>query len=182
MTTIKWVPVLGMEGKYEVSDTGLVRSVDRVIERVKFGSYFRKGRVLIPMSNGNNYLYVGLGNLKKSAVHRVVLSSFCGYTEGKPEVNHIDGDKSNNSLSNLEWVSRSENNIHAYRTGLHVPYDMSGTGNPRYTHGIRTKVWMDKDCPQCRNTFKAKFVTTNFCSKSCSTTYHNDKRTKIITI
>lgn len=54
-------------------------------------------------------------------VHRIVATYFCDNPEHKPEVNHIDGNKSNNRASNLEWVTRSENERHAYRTGLAKP-------------------------------------------------------------
>lgn len=51
-------------------------------------------------------------------VHRIVAENLLPRVEGKTHVNHIDGDKSNNHLSNLEWCTRSENQLHAYRTGL----------------------------------------------------------------
>ena len=51
-------------------------------------------------------------------VHRMVAECYIPNPEGKPEVNHKDGDKSNNHISNLEWVTKSENNRHAYRSGL----------------------------------------------------------------
>ena len=59
------------------------------------------------------------GETKK--VHRLVAEAFIGNERNLKEINHIDGDKSNNNSSNLEWCTRSENLIHAYKTGLRKP-------------------------------------------------------------
>lgn len=56
---------------------------------------------------------------KTIKVHRLVLSKFIPNTENKQQINHIDGDKRNNHVSNLEWCTQTENQIHAVRTGLH---------------------------------------------------------------
>ena len=75
--------------------------------------------------NCNGYLRVSLSNknkFKKYLIHRLVAESFIENTENKPFVNHINGNKSDNRLENLEWCNNSENMIHAYKIGL---YDMS---------------------------------------------------------
>lgn len=111
---MRWAPVAGYRGVYEVSDAGAVR-------RVRAGRGTR-AKELVPYSAGAGYLQVGLrtpGSRKKFYVHRLVASAFLGGSPpGKPEVNHKDGDKTNNSVDNLEWVSHSENHKHAYLTGL----------------------------------------------------------------
>lgn len=95
---------------YEVSTFGRVKSVDHV------DSMGRKhaGRILKQTSDGKgNYLYVTLCSSigrRKEAVHRIVASAFIHNTEGYNEINHIDEDKKNNAVWNLEWCSRSYNN------------------------------------------------------------------------
>ncbi len=77
-------------------------------------------------------LYQGGVPLRKR-VHRLVAEAFIPNPDGKPQVNHIDGNKLNNNVANLEWVSNSENMIHAYKTGLATPhptYGMLGKKNP----------------------------------------------------
>lgn len=58
---------------------------------------------------------------KKYPIHRLVAEIFIPNLDNKPEVNHIDGNKHNNRYDNLEWVTTSENRLHAYKTGLQTP-------------------------------------------------------------
>ena len=80
-----------------------------------------KERELTPTKRGSGYYMINLGgrtNLEKWAVHRLVAEVWLDRPEGKTQINHIDGNKGNNSVSNLEWVTRSENMQHAWETGL----------------------------------------------------------------
>lgn len=91
------------------------------------GSVFRGGRKLSPWDNGRGYLILRICG-KTKAVHRLVAECFVPNPENKPEVNHKDGDKYNNSASNLEWCTRSENIKHAYDCKLR---SATGTENAR---------------------------------------------------
>lgn len=120
----KWLPVPGFEGFYEVSNEGRVR-------RVAGGRGITVGRIRKPVSH-NRYLVVQLWKNNKGYgrfVHCLVASAFLGQTPEGHEVNHKDGHKSNCALSNLEYVTRSENNKHAYATGLR----RSGDAHPLAT-------------------------------------------------
>tara|TARA_R110000782_G_scaffold23113_2_gene60749 strand:+ start:63 stop:464 length:402 start_codon:yes stop_codon:yes gene_type:complete len=70
-------------------------------------------------------------------IHRLVAEAFIPNPNAKATVNHIDGNKQNNDISNLEWATQGENNKHSFDTGLKVPYDRRGKKNPNYKHGKR---------------------------------------------
>lgn len=126
-----WKSIKDYESIYEVSNHGRVRSLDRM-ELMKNGvTRRRRGKVLSAKRNNKDYIKVDLaksGINKTNAIHRLVAIHFIkGYDESK-QVNHIDGNKQNNHHSNLEWVTASENNKHAYKIGLKTQY---GTTNPQ---------------------------------------------------
>lgn len=79
-------------------------------------------RIMKPTKKQNGYYQIGLrdknGDRKHYHIHRLVASTFIKNKGGKKYVNHIDGDKSNNNINNLEWVTQSENTIHAYENDL----------------------------------------------------------------
>lgn len=81
---------------------------------------FEDGRIfkrLDPPVSSGGYKFVRIGD-KSHPLHRVIASAFIPNPENKPEVNHIDGNKANNAVSNLEWVTRTENMKHAKENGL----------------------------------------------------------------
>lgn len=116
-----WKPAEGYENFYQVSNYGRVKSIDRT-ETCKDGVVrFRKGKVLKPHQNYNGYLWVSFCTndiRKKKKIHRLVAQCFIPNPDGKPQVNHIDGDKHNNHVDNLEWVTPKENAHHAIENNL----------------------------------------------------------------
>lgn len=77
------------------------------------------GRKLKPQPNGKGYLRVIIGK-KRYFVHRLVAQKYIPNIQNKPQINHKDGNKSNNCVENLEWVTNQENRNHALINGLHL--------------------------------------------------------------
>lgn len=112
--TEEWRPVVGYEGSYEVSSMGTIRSLDRINSR---GSWI-KGRLMKPYMNQYGYMKVKLrikGEQTGYSVHRLVAQAFITNPDDKPQVNHINENKTDNRVSNLEWVTIRENAVHGTR-------------------------------------------------------------------
>lgn len=114
--TEEWKDIVGYEGLYQVSNYGNVKCVGRgnarmIVQRVgtkKNGAY-----MLLNLNNDGVY--------KTKKAHRLVAEAFIPNPDNKPTVNHKDGNKQNNKVSNLEWATWSENNFRAFKIGLRVP-------------------------------------------------------------
>lgn len=105
-----WRDIAVFNGDYQESNYGRTKS-------------FKHGKVKIlkPSVSRNGYLYINLksnGVHKRCLIHRLVAILFIPNPDNKPQVNHIDGNKQNNRVDNLEWVTGSENITHAYELGL----------------------------------------------------------------
>jgi hypothetical protein len=113
-----WKDIVGFENLYKVSTTGKIKSLGkgkstntknkevRILKTTLSKTGYEKAKLF---KDGKRYYFT---------VHRLVANTFLTYKDGKNEVNHKDGNKSNNNLNNLEWVSPSENQKHAYKIGL----------------------------------------------------------------
>lgn len=114
-----WKDVVGYEGVYQVSNLGRVKSLPK---RDRLGRYYPE-KIKSQVNNGTGYLVVNLkhnGTQRMRTVHRLVAEAFLTNPNGFSDVNHIDGNKRNNQLDNLEFCTRQANMIHARRMGLHV--------------------------------------------------------------
>lgn len=119
--TEKWLPVVGFEGIYEVSDLGRVRSLRRKVWQPRGAGFWRtqESRILKP-SVARGYLRVTLrdsGVVSSQAVHRLVLTAFVGPCPSGMEACHFDDDPTNNQLSNLRWDTPSANHRDRTRNG-----------------------------------------------------------------
>lgn len=112
-----WKSIEGYEGLYEVSNLGRVKSLDRMCWNGHIW-WKKKGELLSNCVDSGGYHYVGLcvnGKHKNFLIHKLVMSAFVGEPPiDKPEINHIDEDKSNNCLSNLHYCDRKFNANYSY--------------------------------------------------------------------
>lgn len=109
--TENWKPVIGYEGLYEISNKGLIRSIDRVIQR-NGASHRIKGRILSIYTDNLGYQRITLskeGKLHTMCIHKLVAEAFIPNPENKPCIDHIDTNPSNNCVDNLRWCTHSEN-------------------------------------------------------------------------
>ena len=115
-----WKDIKGFEGLYQVSNLGRVKSLERyrsnhsklqkVEEKIKSTREDAQGYLLVDLYKDNKQ--------KTVRVHRLVAEAFIPNIENKETVNHLDGDKSNNKVNNLEWATFKEQNEHFYKKNL----------------------------------------------------------------
>lgn len=108
---------------YLVSNYGRVRTIDHPVWcRVNNSYSIRKGRFCTPTNNNSKrYWRVGVqinNRQKHLAIHRLVAKAFIPNPNNLPQINHIDGDKNNNKVSNLEWCNNGYNQAHAWKNSL----------------------------------------------------------------
>ena len=111
LTEEQWRPVVGYEGLYEVSDLGRVRTLAK---------YRFPERIMRPQRSPSGYAIVHLTREKRSTsslIHRLVMEAFVGPRPANKCVNHIDNNRANPAVSNLEYVTAKQNTRHAMLTG-----------------------------------------------------------------
>ncbi len=116
-----WKDIIEFENAYQISSLGNIRSKERMVKSKGSSFSKRQAQKIIPTKMTNGYYKVSLkfnGNNVQKLIHRLVAIAFIPNLENKPQVNHIDGNKKNNCLSNLEWNTAKENLIHAAKNGL----------------------------------------------------------------
>lgn len=109
-----WVDIDGYKGLYKVSNLGRIKSIisDKILKNIK---------------TGNGYLKVSLysnDRTEQKSIHRLVCENFLEPDIDRKYVNHIDGDKLNNNITNLEWCTSKENNDHRYTLGYKITDEM----------------------------------------------------------
>jgi len=122
--------VLELFSGYKIREDGLILN--------------RFGREISHQMSNNGYVRVELwtdGKGKKHLLHRLLAQAFIPNPDNKPQVNHIDGVKDNNDLRNLEWVTQSENQLHAYATGLQVGYRKPGPISEKHKAALCGSRW-----------------------------------------
>lgn len=158
-----WKNIEGYENYYQVSNYGKVKSLKRIIIRGDNKPYPQKEQLLKPGKTKKGYLQVALTKefkTKPCRVHRLVAQAFIPNQNNLPQVNHIDGNKENNNVSNLEWVSNYDNMQHSIKTGL------------RDTHKISKKLIEKNKRPVNQYNLKGEFIKRWECIKEAETTLH----------
>jgi hypothetical protein len=173
-----WLPVVGYEGLYEVSDQGRVRSLDRYVANNRWpGAPDRllRGRILKPIPGGGKtkkYFVVSLGQNNNRKIDHIVLEAFVGPRPLGLESCHFDDNGHNNRLANLRWDTRSENHRDSVRNGTWVG---NGNGNKKQCingHEFSKKnTWINpkkgnRQCRTClrrsaRESYRRKYVYGN---------------------
>ena len=129
---MEWKAIQRLNGRFEVSSSGLLRNAEtgKVLKLNLINKYL--GAVVKPDGrSGKSYAI---------KVHREVALNFVANPDGKKYVNHIDGNKLNNDAANLEWVTSSENTLHAYQIGLKLPMEGEESPADKLTEKLNEKI------------------------------------------
>jgi len=128
-----WKDIPEYEGLYQASSLGNIRSIDRIIydKNLKRSRNF-KGKILKQNIRNDGYLFVNLsknGINKVVKIHRIIAKTFIKNSNNYKCINHINGNKQDNNINNLEWCTYSHNIKEAYKLGLKKPISIKGGKN-----------------------------------------------------
>lgn len=118
----QWKPIEGYEGLYEIANDGTVKSLKRMVDPGNGRRHYEiEEQIFLSRIHKNGYKYISLSKNGKTVTyrtHRLVAIAFIPNPENKSYINHINGIKHDCRVENLEWVTPSENDLHAFKTGL----------------------------------------------------------------
>lgn len=133
----EWRAIPEFEGWYEVSNFGKVRSVDREVNYKNLSKAQRKGKLLKPKIGKHGYFEVILvinGCRKASRVHRLVAITFIPNPNNLPSINHVNENKLDNRVDNLEWCSVRQNTLYSMNEIPIGQYDLDGNLIATFSH------------------------------------------------
>lgn len=154
----KWIDIKGYEKLYQISSLGRVKSLERMVRANTTGIRIETEKILKPATSVPGYLFVSLskkGKSKATYIHKIVAKSFIKNSSNKKCVNHVDGNKKNNIVNNLEWCTPKENSEHAILNGL-----TNNTGEDNRLSKLNTK-----DVVEIRNKYVPKLYTMKILSR-----------------
>lgn len=154
-----WKPIKDYEDLYLINTNGQVLSI-------------KSNRILKEITVANGYLCVNLSrnnNHKPFRIHRLVAQAFIDNPLKKLQINHKDGNKLNNTMSNLEWCTASENQIHAYKNGLHKRGNKMCAAGKESIHSIKVNQYdLNNNFIKCWDYIKLAGESLNIHSNSIS--------------
>ena len=177
MATDEWRDIVGYEGLYQISKQGQVKRLERAATD---GRLIRE-KILNRRISPSGYYRVNMrknGGRKCHLVHRLVPEAFIPNPGTKPFINHIDGDKLNSVVENLEWVTPKENVDHAISVGLMKeipPCSLQGESNPR--HKITRKMAEKIRELYASGNYTLKQIADMYCVDKCTVWDIKENRT-----